>query len=44
MVTDLKAYKAGILDKKRMGDLMRLQMASFSEADMEAVAAYISGL
>jgi cytochrome c553 len=44
IVTDLKGYKAGTLNKKGMGAVMKGQMASFSDADMEAVAAYIHGL
>lgn len=44
MAADLKAYKAGTLNKKGMGNLMKAQMASFSDEDIEAVAAYISGL
>ncbi|MEA3522756.1 MAG: c-type cytochrome [Campylobacterota bacterium] len=41
---DLAAYKAGTLNKKGMGALMKGQVASYSDADIAAVAAYIKGL
>lgn len=44
MAADLKAYKAGTLNKNGMGNLMKVQMTKFSDADIEAVSAYISGL
>lgn len=44
MLSYLKAYKAGILNKNGMGDLMKAQMAGYSDADMEVLAAYVSGL
>ncbi len=40
----LKAYKAGTLNAHGMGALMKGQVASYSDADLEAVAAYIKGL
>ncbi|MGD9595305.1 c-type cytochrome [Wolinella succinogenes] len=44
LVEELKAYKAGTLNKNGMGAMMKGQMASFSDADIEAVAEYISTL
>jgi cytochrome c len=44
IATDLHGYKAGTTNKKGMGALMKGQVASYSDADIEAVAAYISGL
>ncbi len=44
LVEQLKAYKAGTLNLHGMGGLMKGQMASYSDADIEALAAYISGL
>lgn len=44
IVADLKGYKAGTTNKKGMGALMKGQVATYSDADIEAVAAYISGL
>ena len=41
---DLKAYKAGTLNKKGMGALMKGQVASYSDADIDAVAAHIATL
>lgn len=43
-VESLKAYKAGTLNKKGMGGMMKGQMASFSDADIDAIAEYISTL
>lgn len=40
----LKGYKAGTLNKNGMGALMKGQVASYSDADIEAVAAYVAGL
>lgn len=42
--TDLKGYKAGTTNKKGMGALMKGQVAAYSDADIEAVSAYIAGL
>ncbi|HFU74237.1 MAG TPA: c-type cytochrome [Helicobacteraceae bacterium] len=42
--TELKGYKAGTLNKKGMGALMKGQVASYSDADIAAVAAYIATL
>jgi len=39
---DLKGYKAGTTNKKGMGALMKGQVASYSDADIAAVSAYIS--
>lgn len=44
LVEELKAYKAGTLNKNGMGAMMKGQMASFSDADIEAVSEYISTL
>ena len=44
LVADMKGYKAGTLNKKGMGALMKGQVASYSDADIEAVSAYITGL
>jgi len=41
---DLKGYKAGTTNKKGMGALMKGQIASYSDTDIDAVAAYIAGL
>jgi cytochrome c553 len=42
--TSLKGYKAGTLNQKGMGSVMKGQVATYSDADMAAVAAYISTL
>ena len=42
--TALKGYKAGTLNTKGMGALMKGQVASYSDADIAAVAAYITTL
>ncbi len=44
IVADLKGYKAGTTNKKGMGALMKGQVATYSDEDIAAVAAYISGL
>ena len=44
IVADLNGYKAGTTNKKGMGALMKGQVATYSDADIEAVAAYIAGL
>lgn len=44
IAADLKGYKAGTTNKKGMGALMKGQVASYSDADIEAVSSYISGL
>ena len=41
---DLKGYKAGTLNKHTMGSLMKGQVASMSDADIQALSAYISTL
>ena len=41
---DLKGYKAGTLNKHGMGGVMKGQVVSLSEEDMESVAQYISKL
>ncbi len=43
-VEQLKGYKAGTLNQHGMGGLMKGQVASYSDADMKAVAEYIHGL
>jgi len=40
----ITAYKAGTRNEKGMGALMKGQVAAFSDADIKAIAAYISGL
>jgi len=40
----LAGYKAGTLNVHGMGALMKGQVASYSDADIAAVAAYIKGL
>ncbi|NLY04424.1 MAG: c-type cytochrome [Campylobacter sp.] len=49
MVEDMKLYKAGEMGENgtgqfKMGAVMKAQMASLSEEDMEAVVAYIQTL
>ncbi len=44
IVEDLKGYKAGTLNLHGMGGLMKGQVASYSDADMKAVADYIQSL
>ncbi len=44
IAADLKGYKAGTLNKKGMGALMKGQVAAYSDADIEAVSAYLAGL
>lgn len=41
---DMKAYKAGTLNKFKMGPVMKGQMAPMSEEDMAAVNEYIETL
>ena len=43
-VEALKGYKAGTLNQHGMGGLMKGQVASYSDADIKAVADYIAGL
>ena len=40
----LKGYKAGTTNNHGMGALMKGQVASYSDADITAVSAYIAGL
>jgi len=42
--TKIAGYKAGTLNTKGMGALMKGQVAGLSDADVKAVASYISGL
>lgn len=44
LIKDIKGYKAGTRNTKGMGALMKGQVGSYSDSDIEAVAAYISGL
>lgn len=44
IVTKIAGYKAGTLNVSGMGALMQGQVASYSDAEIEAVAGYISGL
>ncbi len=43
-VEQLKGYKAGTLNQHGMGALMKGQVASMSDEDIQAVADYIAGL
>ena len=40
----IKAYKAGTRNEAGMGALMKGQVASLSDADIKAIATYVSGL
>jgi len=40
----LKAYKAGTKNDQGMGGIMKAQVASYSDADIKAVAEYIHSL
>ena len=42
--TKIAGYKAGTLNTNGMGALMKGQVAAYSDADIKAVASYISGL
>ena len=42
--TKISGYKAGTLDAAGMGALMKGQVATYSDEDIKAVAAFISGL
>ena len=42
--TSLKGYKAGTLNKNGMGGVMKGNAAKLSDADMKAVATYISSI
>ncbi len=44
LVNDLKEYKAGKRNVHGMGMMMKSQVASMSDADIQAVAEYIHGL
>jgi len=44
LVTDIKAYKAGTRNAHGMGMVMKGQVASYSDADIQAVAEHIHGL
>ena len=44
IVSKITAYKAGKRNEAGMGALMKGQVASFSDADVDAIATYISGL
>ena len=43
-VEQLKGYKAGTLNKAGMGGLMKGQVASMSDADIQAVADHIAAM
>ncbi|HEY9190383.1 MAG TPA: c-type cytochrome [Sulfurovum sp.] len=43
-VEQLKGYKAGTLNQKGMGGLMKGQVASMSDEDIQAVADYIAAM
>lgn len=44
IITKMNGYKAGTLNVTGMGALMKGQVAKLSDADIEALATYISGL
>ena len=44
LVADMKGYKAGTLNKKGMGALMKGQVAAYDDAQIQAVSEYIHGL
>ena len=44
IITKMNGYKAGTLNVAGMGALMKGQVAKLSDADIEALATYISGL
>ena len=44
LVEDLKGYKAGKTNNHGMGMMMKSQVASLSDADIQALAEYIHGL
>jgi cytochrome c553 len=44
LVTKINGYKAGTLNVVGMGALMKGQVAKLSDADIDAVATYLSGL
>ena len=44
LVEELKAYKAGTLNKYGMGALMKTQVASMSDEEIEALAEYIANM
>ena len=44
LITKLNGYKAGTLDVNGMGALMKGQTEKLSDADIEAIATYVSGL
>ncbi len=44
LITKLNGYKAGTLNVSGMGVLMKGQTAKLSDADIEAIATYVSGL
>lgn len=44
MVEDMKKYKAGELNQYKMGPVMKAQMKSLTEEDMQAVVDYIKTL
>ncbi|HIC78516.1 MAG TPA: c-type cytochrome [Sulfurovum sp.] len=44
IITKMNGYKAGTLNVTGMGSLMKGQVAKLSDADIEALATYISGL
>ncbi len=44
LVDDLKGYKAGTLNRHGMGMMMKGQVKSLSDADIQALAEYIHGL
>ena len=44
LIKKLQGYKAGTLNQYGMGALMKAQVSSLSQKDMEALAAYIANL
>lgn len=43
-IKELTAYKNGELDQYGLGNIMKLQVGTLSESDIEEVAAYIENL
>ncbi len=44
LIAKIKEYKAGTRNVAGMGALMKGQVASLGDADIEAIATYVSGL
>jgi len=44
LIRDLEGYKAGVLNKKGMGGLMKAQVKQLSTKEIKAMARYLSSL